>query len=173
MPNSTLIFIVEDDAQDGPDHVDAHRSTAFVVGPYVKQGRVVPQRYTTVNMLRTIEDILGITPMSINDAHQRPMTAVFDLNQKSWNYTAVPSALLAQTRLPLPGPRQTRSRRDSGRSDAAWWAARTVGYDWVEEDSIDTPAFNRLLWQGLAPGKPYPVERSGKDLSLAAENRAR
>ena len=50
------------------------------------------------------------------------------------------------------------------RHDAAWWAARTRGYDWLEEDKIDTPAFNRLLWQGLAPGRPYPATRSGKDL---------
>ena len=55
--------------------------------------------------------------------------------------------------------------------DAAWWAARTRGYDWSSEDKIDTPAFNRLLWQALAPGRPYPAERSGRDLSLAAENR--
>ncbi len=171
--DSTLIFILEDDAQDGPDHVDAHRSTAFVVGPYVKQGAVVPQRYTTVNMLRTIEDILGITPMSINDAHQRPMSAVFDLNQKSWTYTAVPSALLAQTKLPLPAPANPGHAAIPAGPDAAWWASKTAGYNWVEEDSIDTPSFNRLLWQALAPGKPYPVERSGKDLSLAAENRAR
>ena len=115
--DSTLIFVVEDDAQDGPDHVDAHRSTAFVIGPYVKQGAVVPQRYTTVNMLRTIEDILGITPMSINDAHQRPMTAVFDLKQKDWSYTAVPSALLAETKLPLATPAaHARPRRDHAAS---------------------------------------------------------
>ena len=167
-----MIFVVEDDAQDGPDHVDAHRSTAFVIGPYVKQGAVIPQRYTTVNMLRTIEDILGITPMSINDAHQRPMRAVFDLGQKDWSYTAVPSALLAQTQLPLPPPAKTGVSHAAliPAHDAAWWAAHTQGYDWAAEDKIDTPAFNRLLWQGLAPGRPYPVERSGKDLSLAAGN---
>ena len=168
--DSTLIFVIEDDAQDGPDHVDAHRSTAFVIGPYVKQGKVVPQRYSTVNMLRTIEDVLGITPMSINDAYQRPMTAVFDLAQKDWSYTAVPSALLAETKLPLPPPAGAAPGKAAlaPRHDAAWWAAKTEGYNWVEEDKIDTPAFNRLLWEGLAPGKPYPVERSGKDLSVAS-----
>ncbi len=170
--DSTLIFIVEDDAQDGPDHVDAHRSTAYVIGPYVKQGRVVPQRYTTVNMLRTIEDLLGIKPMSINDAHQRPMSAVFDLKQKNWSYTAVPSALLAETRLPLPGPVKADHAAITPLHNAAWWAARTRGYDWLEEDKIDPPVFNRLLWRALAPGRPYPVERSGKDLSLTVENRA-
>src|SRR4030095_16233835 len=55
----TLVIITEDDVQDGPDHVDSHRGTAFVVGPYVKQGEVVSTRYNQVSVLRTIEDILG------------------------------------------------------------------------------------------------------------------
>ena len=55
----TLIIVTEDDVQDGPDHVDSHRGTAYVVGPYVKQGAVVSTRYNQVNVLRTIEDILG------------------------------------------------------------------------------------------------------------------
>jgi len=54
---NTLIFVLEDDAQDGPDHMDAHRSTAYVVGPYVKKRAVVSDRYSTVNMVRTIEDL--------------------------------------------------------------------------------------------------------------------
>ncbi len=57
--DDTLIIVTEDDVQDGPDHVDSHRGTAFVVGPYVKQGAVVSTRYSQVNVLRTIEDILG------------------------------------------------------------------------------------------------------------------
>ena len=58
----TLIFIVEDDAQDGPDHVDAHRSTAYVIGPYVKQHAVVSRHYTTVNLIRTMEAVLNFRP---------------------------------------------------------------------------------------------------------------
>ncbi len=83
--SDTLIFIVEDDAQDGPDHVDAHRSTAFVVGPYVKKGAVVSNHYTTVNVLRTISDVLGIDHLGIYDAHQRPMTSLFELSQTNWS----------------------------------------------------------------------------------------
>lgn len=81
--DSTLIFVVEDDAQDGPDHVDAHRSVAFIVGPYVKHPAVVSARYSTVNMIRTIEDVLGFGPMTLNDAYERPMTAVFDRDRAS------------------------------------------------------------------------------------------
>ncbi|MGH9730658.1 MAG: bifunctional YncE family protein/alkaline phosphatase family protein, partial [Candidatus Acidiferrales bacterium] len=63
--DSTVIFIVEDDAQNGPDHVDAHRSVALIAGAYVKQGAVVSTHYTTVNLLRTMEDILGMGPMGL------------------------------------------------------------------------------------------------------------
>src|SRR5262249_14668516 len=77
--DDTLIIITEDDCQDGPDHVDSHRATAYVVGPYVKQGAVVSTRYSQVNALRTIEDILGAQHMNLNTAFQRPMTDVFDI----------------------------------------------------------------------------------------------
>ena len=66
----TLIIVTEDDCQDGPDHVDSHRATAYVVGPYVKQGAVVSTRYSQVNALRTIEDILGTEHINLNTAFQ-------------------------------------------------------------------------------------------------------
>src|SRR5260221_3251561 len=97
-----LILFLEDDPQAGSDHVDSHRSTAYVVGPYVKQGQVVSERYTTVNMLRTIEDILGLDHLNMNTATQRPMTAVFDLSQREWTYTATASDFLKSTQLPIP-----------------------------------------------------------------------
>ncbi|MHB1591855.1 MAG: bifunctional YncE family protein/alkaline phosphatase family protein, partial [Sulfuricella sp.] len=63
--DNTLIVVVEDDAQDGGDHVDAHRSLAYLIGPYVKRNTVVSTRYTTVNLLRTIENVLGLSPMGL------------------------------------------------------------------------------------------------------------
>ena len=62
------VFVVEDDAQNGPDHVDAHRTIAFVAGPYVKRGVVDHRMYSTASMLRTMELILGLQPMSQFDA---------------------------------------------------------------------------------------------------------
>ena len=62
--NDTLIFVIEDDAQDGGDHVDSHRSVAFVAGPYVKQGAVVSTPYNTVGPPRTIEEVLGIPQLN-------------------------------------------------------------------------------------------------------------
>jgi DNA-binding beta-propeller fold protein YncE len=156
----TLIFVIEDDAQDGPDHVDAHRSTAYVVGPYVKQHAVVSERYSTVNMLRTIEDILGLDHLSLNDAYQPPMSDVFDLSQREWRYTATASPLLLGTGLqPLLPPRARSQSRMWPTHEAAWWTARTRGYDWSEEDRIPVAAYNHVLWEGLMPARAqYPAK---------------
>ena len=154
--NNTLIFIVEDDAQDGPDHVDAHRSTAFVVGPYVKKSALVSTHYTTVNMLRTITDVLGLDHLGIFDANQGPMTDVFDLAQTSWSYTATASSLLKATALPLPaGVLYAASAKPT--HNARYWAAKTRRFDFSEEDKVDAVAYNQVLWEGLMGGRPYPT----------------
>ena len=162
----TLIFVVEDDAQDGPDHMDAHRSIAFVAGPYVKQGAVVHHRYNTVSMVRTIEAVLGLAPMGLNDALAEPMDEVFDVNQAAWSYTAKVPAVLRSTALPLP-PATTAQAACVARPrrTAAWWAAAMKGQDFNEEDRLNTAAYNRALWRGLKGDAPYPSQRSGKDLS--------
>ena len=162
---NTLIFILEDDAQDGPDHVSAHRSTAFVVGPYVKQGAMVSAFYTTVSMLRTITDILGLDHLGIFDANERPMTAIFDAAQKSWSYTATASGLLKNTKLPMPANQYYFSAAKPAR-DAQYWIDRTKHLDFSAEDKLDAVAYNKILWAGLMAGKPYPLMRD------AAANRA-
>ena len=173
--DSTIICIVEDDAQNGPDHVDAHRSVAFIVGAYVKQGAVVSTHYTTVNMLRTIEDVLGMGPMGINDEVVEPMADVFTTELKPWTYTAIVPDVLRTTKLPLAAgaPSGGGSSSDAKatfaaarpRHDAAYWAAKTRGFDFSVEDKIDSAKFNRILWEGLE-GKdmPYPAARDGRDL---------
>ena len=160
----TLIFVVEDDAQDGPDHMDAHRSIAFVAGPYVKQGAVVHHRYNTVNMVRTIEAVLGLSPMGLNDALAEPMDEVFDLNQAGWSFTAKVPAVLRTTALPLP-PAAQAACAAKPRHTAAWWAAAMKGQDFSQEDRLNTVAYNHALWRGLKGDAPYPAGRSGKDLS--------
>ncbi len=156
--DNTLVFIVEDDAQDGPDHVDAHRSTAYIVGPYVKQGAVVSSYYTTVSLLRTMEDILGLEHLNLNTATTRPMTDVFDLSQRQWNFEAKPSAVLLKTQLPLsPKARQAALLADPVEPAhvSEYWADKTAGFDFSAEDRIDSQAFNRIIWYGLRSG-PYP-----------------
>jgi YVTN family beta-propeller protein len=163
--DSTLIVVIEDDAQDGPDHVDPHRSIAFVAGPYVKHNALVSTRYSTVNILRTIEDVLGIEPLSLNDAYQRPMSDLFDLKQKSWSFKAVPSTALLATQLPIARKKaDARTQRFAFAHDSRYWAARTRGYDWSQEDRIDAAQYNRVLWTGIEGAKPYPAVRDGKDL---------
>jgi DNA-binding beta-propeller fold protein YncE len=171
--NDTLIFVIEDDAQDGPDHVDAHRTIAYVIGPYVKQGAVVSTRYSTVNMVRTIEDILGIEPLGLNDGLQRPMTDVFTKVNKPWSYSPVVPDVLRTTQLPLPPAtaanrlRQTRIVRAFSRPprDASYWGEKMEGLDFSRSDHLDPARFNRLLWAGLkGEDTPYPTTRSGSDL---------
>lgn len=149
----TLVFVLEDDAQDGPDHVDAHRSIAFVAGPYVKQGAVISTRYTTVDMIRTIEAVLGLKPNNLFDGGARPMADLFDLRQgPNWSFKATPADVLYSTQLPLP-PRTTAGPIALPRHDAAWWAAETRDFDWSSEDKNDAAAFNAVLAKGLSTGQ--------------------
>ena len=166
LATDTLVFVIEDDAQDGADHVDAHRSIAFVVGPYVRQGTVVSKRYTTVNMLKTIEAVLGFGPMGLNDALAAPMADVFDPAQgPGWSFTARVPAVLRTTQLPLPPP----TTAEAGCPGApprspTYWAAAMAGQDFTQEDHLDTARFNRALWRGLRGDAPYPTRRDGRDL---------
>ena len=165
----TLIFVIEDDAQAGADHVDAHRSVGFIVGPYVKHHAVVSTHYTTVNMLRTMEDVLGIQPLGLNDGLARPMSDVFDPAQADWTYQAVVPAVLRQTRLPLPSQQTASADPDEpcaaiSMRSARYWTRVMRGQNFALEDHLDTPRFNAALWRGLAGDRPYPTDRSGTDL---------
>lgn len=170
--DDTLIFIVEDDAQNAPDHMDAHRSIAYVVGPYVKQGALVSEHYTTVSMLRTIEDILGIKPMGITDGLALPMAELFEKAKRPWSYVAKVPEVLRTTYLPLPERTAANSLALTGKTmtyakskrGVDYWAKVMDGQDFSVEDNLDEPRFNRALWQGLKDA-PYPSERHGRDLS--------
>lgn len=173
--NDTLIFVVEDDAQNGPDHVDAHRTIAYVIGPYVKRGAVIAERYNTVNMLRTIEDLLGIEPLGLYDAALEPMAGAFQSVAADWTYTAIVPEILYSTQLPLP--RRANTKLAAGlalqpgttfvtpRHDAAYWEEKMRGLDFSVEDRLDADRFNRVLWEGLkGAGVPYPGRRDGRNL---------
>ena len=122
-------------------------------------------RYTTVNVIRTIEDLLGTEHLNLNTATARPMTDVFDLNQKGWDFAAKPADVLYTTQLPLPPKQSADASRDKPAREASWYAERTVGWDWRGEDKNDADVFNRLVWEGMFGDKPYPTERTGEDLS--------
>ncbi len=170
--DSTLVFVIEDDAQNGADHVDARRSLAFVVGPYVLQGALVSTRYTTINLLRTIEAVLGLKPLGLNDALAMPMADVFDPSQSHWSYRADAADILRATQLPIPADRFAKSSSAEAackHHDAAYWAAAMIGQDFSSEDRLDTPAFNSALWRGLGIG-PEPSFRDGRDLRRERTN---
>ena len=158
----TLIIITEDDCQDGPDHIDSHRATAYVVGPYVKQRAVVSTRFSQVNALRTIEDILGTQHINLNTAYQRPMADVFDIHSSgAWTYSAVASTILKTTTLSLAQP-DNRVRFADGpdikpRHTAAYWSRATAGFDFSDADLVSPARFNKVLWTGLMGKKPYPT----------------
>jgi DNA-binding beta-propeller fold protein YncE len=163
--DNTLIFVIEDDAQDGGDHVDSHRTVALVAGAYVKQGAVVSTQYNTIDFIRTMEEVLGIPPMNLNDALARPMADIFNKTPSAWSFTAVPSPYLYGTDLAseLPArpvgmvvPKSTHS--------AKYWARVTKGMDFSSEDKFNFARYNRILWKGLMGNKPYPAASTGKDL---------
>jgi len=160
----TLIIVTEDDVQDGPDHVDSHRGTAYVVGPYVKQGAVVSTRYNQVSALRTIEDVLGTEHLNLNTAFQRPMADVFDTHSSGrWTYSAEASTVLAGTMMASVGNgnsiRFARGPIVQPQHTAAYWDQVTAGFDFSEADQVPPAQFNRVLWEGLMGGKPYPALR--------------
>ena len=167
----TLIFVIEDDAQNGPDHVDAHRSIAFVVGPYVKQGAVVSRRYNTVSMLRTIEEVLGIKPLGLNDAVQPPMADVFSRTQARWSYVPRVPAVLRSTQLPLPAESGSSgaTAMATPRHNAEYWERATEGFYFNSEDKLDSAKFNLVLWKGMMGNKPYPAARSKRNLRVNRE----
>ncbi|HTW67393.1 MAG TPA: hypothetical protein VME17_22390 [Bryobacteraceae bacterium] len=159
--NNTLIFIVEDDAQDGGDHVDSHRTVALVAGAYVKQGAVISTQYNTINLIRTMEEVLGLPPMNLNDALAAPMADIFNPTPSPWSFTATPSAYLYNTQLLLP-PKPSGMIVPKPTHSAKYWARATKGMDFSDADLVDPAEFNRILWKGLMSGKPYPASLAAK-----------
>src|SRR5262249_16507392 len=143
--------------------VDSHRATAYVVGPYVKQGAVVSTHYSQVNALRTIEDILGTQHLNLNTAFQGPMTDVFDIRSSGkWSFIAEASTILKPTDLAQApgsslGVRYARGADVKPKHNADYWVKVTAGFDFSDADRVPPGKFNRVLWKGLMGRKPYPA----------------
>jgi phospholipase C len=141
---TTAIFILEDDAQNGPDHVDAHRSPAFVVSPYTKRRFVDSTMYTTSGMLRTMELILGIPPMSQYDAAATPMFNSFTDKADLTPYIHRPARVDLEER---------NSENAPGARQSAMW-------DFSREDTLPDIEFNEVIWKsvkGADSPMPAPV----------------
>jgi hypothetical protein len=141
----TAIFVLEDDAQNGPDHVDSHRSPAYVLSPYTRRDGVVDSSmYNTVSMLRTMELILGLRPLTHFDAGARVMHAVFTNKPDTRPYVAEKPRVNLEER----NPEQT------------VLAARSGALDFSEADRIDDDELNDILWRAIRRTEPPAPMRS-------------
>jgi YVTN family beta-propeller protein len=136
----TAIFVIEDDAQNGPDHVDAQRTVGLVISPYVRRGVLDSTQYSTVSMIRTIELILGLPPLSQYDAAARPMFASF-------------------TDKPDPKPyhaEQAKIDVTAMNTERTFGALRSAKMDFSDYDRVDEFELNEILWKSIK-GENAPV----------------
>ena len=129
--NESVVFILEDDAQNGPDHIDAHRSPAFVAGGYVKRGAVIHEMYSTSSVLRTIELILGLPPMSQYDAAAKPMYECFANKPDPTPYVAKAAQVDLEQR-------NVAVNESSRRSDK---------FNLAKEDKVPDLELNEVIWK--------------------------
>jgi sugar lactone lactonase YvrE len=140
----TAFFVIEDDAQNGPDHVDAHRTVALVISPYVRRGSVDSSMYSTTSLVRTIELILGLRPMSQFDAAARPMFASFQKTPDFRPYQHV---------VPKTDLRAVNKLTD-------WGALLSAFLDFSKEDAADDLVLGEIVWRsvrGADSPMPPPV----------------
>jgi len=141
----TAVFVIEDDAQNGPDHVDAHRTVGLVISPWVKRGVVDSTMYTTSSFVRTIELILGLPPMTQFDTAATPLYSAFTPDPAFEAYDAMEPPVDRMARNPSTGP----------------GARASLKLDFSEYDRADPDELNRILWAALRPGEPMPAPVHG------------
>ena len=129
----SVVFILEDDAQNGPDHVDAHRSPAYIAGGFVKRHFVDHTMYSTTSVLRTIELILGIPPMSQYDAAATPMWRCFSSTPDMTTFTSLPANINLNEKNIVVNELSKKS----------------AGFDFAKEDRVPEDQFNEVLWKGI------------------------
>jgi YVTN family beta-propeller protein len=138
------IFILEDDAQNGPDHVDSHRSPAYIISPWTRGRGIDSSMYNTTSMLRTMELMLGLRPMTQFDAAARPMFASFNKQPDTRPYSAEKARIPLDERNPANTPT----------------AARSARLDFSEADRIDDEELNDILWRSIKKTEPPVPVRS-------------
>src|SRR5262249_41952878 len=149
----TAIFVVEDDPQNGFDHVDGHRTVALVISPYTKRKFVDHTCYNQTGMVKTIELILGLPPMNQLDLSANAMRACFQDAPDLAPYQCVPN------RLPLD---RLNPPLKSLNGPARYWAEKSPALDLTDADLADEDTFNRILWHAVrGPDARYPAEYAG------------
>lgn len=146
----SVIFVIEDDAQDGVDHVDGHRTVGFVVSPYTKRGMVDSRYYTQLDIIRTMEQILGIPPMTQMDMAIDPLTMkdVFTHKSDFAPFKALPNKVpLDILNPPISSLKGTEKE----------WALAMYKLDFSEPDAADPKILNRAIWYSTKGFQtPYP-----------------
>lgn len=137
----TVIFVIEDDAQNGPDHVDCHRTVGLVISPYARQGIVDSTHYTTASMVRTMELILGLPTMTQYDRAATPMFRSFQPRANLWAYDVRTPQTDLEAKNPATGP----------------GAEASAKLDFSDVDRADPDTLNKILWDALRPGEPMPA----------------
>ncbi|MDO8544790.1 MAG: bifunctional YncE family protein/alkaline phosphatase family protein [Opitutaceae bacterium] len=135
------IFVIEDDTQNGPDHVDAHRTIGYVISPYAKRGFVDSTLYTTASMIRTMELILGLPPLTQYDAGATPMFNCFQRDP-----VVVPYTVLT--------PKVDLFEKNTARSP---FSKQSAQMNFKEYDRAPEDELNRILWYVAKGDTPYPA----------------
>jgi hypothetical protein len=150
----SVVFIVEDDAQNGADHIDAHRTTAYVAGGFVKRSFVDHTMYSTTSMLRTMELILGIPPMSQYDAAATPMFRCFNATASQTGFNSRPITV------DLNDKNTARSK----------WQKKSEKFDLSKEDAAPDLEFNMVLWHGIKGDDiPFPAPKRAAFLKVGED----
>ncbi|MCI1720420.1 MAG: bifunctional YncE family protein/alkaline phosphatase family protein [Bacteroidales bacterium] len=150
----SVVFIVEDDAQNGADHVDAHRSPCYIAGGFVKRGFVDHTPYTTTSVLRTMELILGLPPMTQYDASARSMWRCFSPTADTTAFHFLPANINLDDR---------NVKKDK-------WQAMCEKYNFNKEDAVPDVEFNQMLWHAIkGDGTPYPAIRRSAFLTYTKD----
>ena len=150
----SLIMIIEDDAQNGPDHVDAHRTTAYLAGGFVKNGFVDHTAYTTTSFLRTIELILGLPPMSQYDAAAVPVWRSMNKTPDHLPFEVKPSLI----------------NLDEINLDENIWQQKSEKFDFTKEDMVNDAEFNEVIWRAVK-GLDSPCPPAVRAAFIMTENK--
>ncbi|HLJ94227.1 MAG TPA: alkaline phosphatase family protein, partial [Gemmataceae bacterium] len=150
----TCIFVVEDDPQDGFDHVDAHRTVALVISPYTRRHFVDHTNYNQTGMVKTIELLLGLPPMNQLDLSATAMRNCFQAEPDLTPYRCRPNTIaLDEMNPPL----------QKLRGQALHWAKKSLALNFEEGDKADEDTLNRILWHTMrGDDAAYPEEFAGK-----------
>jgi len=152
----SVVFIIEDDAQNGPDHVDAHRSPAYIAGGLVKRRFIDHTMYSTSSMLRTMELILGLPPMTQYDAAATPMWRCFTATPDLTPFTSLAANINLEDKNVVTNE----------------WQRRSEAFDLTREDAVPDLEFNLVLWHAVkGSAVPFPGPRRAAFVKIKKEEK--